>query len=178
MQNKSHMSEYIKKLTLAAMLTAMSVVIGTYCKTYLNNGSGLFRITFEHLPIIIAGMILGPVAGGMIGCASDVISYLFSVQKYAMNPIVTLGAVVVGVLPGIISKYIIKENGYKQIIVSGVFAHLFGSVIIKSIGLFTYYNWSILWRIPLYLCGIAPVEIILICLLYKNKSCRKILGWK
>ena len=150
-------------------------ISNTWTWLLLINSSNSLSI---FLPIIIAGMILGPVAGGMIGCASDVISYLFSVQKYAMNPIVTLGAVVVGVLPGIISKYIIKENGYKQIIVSGVFAHLFGSVIIKSIGLFTYYNWSILWRIPLYLCVIAPVEIILICLLYKNKSCRKILGWK
>ncbi len=177
MKKHSFVFKSIKMLTLAAMLTSMSVVIGIFCKSYLNFGAGLFRVTFEHLPIIISGMILGPVGGAMIGAASDLISYLLSPQVYPPNLIVTFGAAIVGVIPGVVSKFIIKENGYKQIIVSGIFAHLFGSVIIKSVGLFTFYHWSILWRIPLYLFAVAPIEIVLICLLYKNRSCRKILGW-
>jgi ECF transporter S component (folate family) len=175
---KQFVFESIKNMTLAAMLTAMSVVIGIICKNYLNFGAGLFRVTFENLPIIISGIVLGPVVGAMIGGASDLISYLLSAQAYPPNLIVTLGAAVVGLISGIVSRYIIRENGYKQIIVSGAFAHFVGSIIIKSAGLFTFYKWSVLWRIPLYLFAIVPVEIIIICLLYKNRSCRKILGWK
>ena len=50
----------VKALVLAAMLTAMSVVIGMFCKTLLNFGNGLFRVTFENLPIILSGIIFGP----------------------------------------------------------------------------------------------------------------------
>jgi len=51
---------------------------------------------------------------------------------------------------------------------------LIGSVVIKSIGLFTFYGWAIMWRIPLYLI-VAPIEIMLMCMLYKNKSFRRLI---
>ena len=56
----------IKRLVLGAMLAAMSVVIGIVCKNFLNFGGGLLRITFENLPIILAGIFLGPLTGGMV----------------------------------------------------------------------------------------------------------------
>ena len=52
------------RLTLGAMLAAMSVVIGMFCKSFLNFGEGLWRVTFENLPIILAGIFLGPITGG------------------------------------------------------------------------------------------------------------------
>ena len=50
-----------KKIAFAAMLVAMSVIIGIFCKNFMNFGLGLFRITFENLPIILAGIYLGPI---------------------------------------------------------------------------------------------------------------------
>ena len=47
----------LKRLVLGAMMAAMSVVIGILCKNFLNFGGGLFRITFENLPIILAGIV-------------------------------------------------------------------------------------------------------------------------
>ena len=76
---KNLLFKSIKELTLAAMLVAMSVVIGIFCKSVLNFGGGLFRITFENLPIIISGLLFGPIVGGVTGIASDLISYLLSV---------------------------------------------------------------------------------------------------
>ena len=166
---KSTVSENIKKLAFAAMLTAMSVVIGIFCKTALNFADGLFRITFENMPIILAGIIFGPIVGGAVGVASDMLSYLLSGQTYPPNLVVTLGAAVVGILSGVVAKYIIKKRGKLQFIVAGASAHLVGSVIIKSAGLFVFYNWLILWRIPTYLL-IAPLEVIMLILLYKNKA--------
>ena len=37
----------VKGMTLAAMLVAMSVVIGIFCKNYLSFGGGLFRVTCD-----------------------------------------------------------------------------------------------------------------------------------
>ena len=175
MSNKSRKS--IRILTGAAMLTAMSIVIGTFCKNFMNFGNGLFRITFENLPIIISGMLFGPVAGGAVGLATDLISYLMSSQTYPPNIIVMVGATLVGVTSGVFSKYVIKKNGYARIIISSLAAHLVGSLVVKTVGLFSYYGWAVLVRIPLYLLAIAPAEIFIICLMYKNSAIRKLFGW-
>lgn len=157
----------VKELTVAAMLVSMSVVIGIFCKSVLNFGGGLFRVTFENIPIIICGLLFGPIIGGVTGLASDLISYLLSGQVYPPNLTVTLGAAMIGAIAGAVAKFLIKKRSSFQIIVSGGLAHLVGSMIIKPIGLFTFYSWAVLWRIPLYLV-IAPIEILLICLLFKN----------
>ena len=169
--------EKIKQITTTAMMIAISVVIGYFCKTFLNFGFGLYRITFENLPIIMTGIIFGPIAGGIVGLASDMISYFLSPQTYPPNLIVTLGATMVGVVSGIVSKYVIKRKGNLQIIASGSLAHLIGSMIIKPIGLFQFYQWLTLMRIPLYLI-IAPIEIAIICLLLNRKSFAKIVGYR
>ena len=163
----------VKRLALAAMLTAMSVVIGIFCKTVLNFADGLFRITFENLPIILGGIMFGPIVGAIIGAASDLLSYLLSPQTFPPNLIVTLGASVIGMTAGIVSKLVVKRHGALQFALSGGIAHLIGSVVIKSSGLFAYYQWLILWRIPLYLV-IAPIEIMIMCLLYKNSAFRRL----
>ena len=177
-QNKKSVrkKDGVKYITQAAMMIALSVIIGIFCKTFLNFGLGLWRITFENIPILMSGIIMGPVAGGIVGLSSDLLSYFLSSQAYPPNLIVTLGATMVGVVSGLVSRFLIKRRGSVQIIVSGAFAHAVGSMIIKPIGLFQFYQWAVLFRIPLYLV-IAPLEIGLICALLKRKSFAKIVGY-
>ena len=163
----------LMRLTLGAMLAAMSVVIGMFCKSFLNFGGGLWRITFENLPIILAGVFLGPITGGMVGVVSDLTSYLLSPQVYPPNLVVTFGAFAVGVTAGLMAKYAVRQKGTRQIALSASVAHVIGSMIIKPIGLFQFYQWAVLVRIPLYLV-IAPLEILLLCLLWRQKSFRKL----
>lgn len=151
------------------MLTALSIVIGIFCKTFLNFGFGLFRVTFENFPIILSGIIFGPWVGALVGICADVLSYVLSTQSLAISPIVTLGAALVGFVSGAVSHYAVKKDGIKRIVLSALSAHLVGSVIVKSIGLFVYYGWLVVWRVPLY-AVIATLEIIVICVMYKNKN--------
>ena len=163
-----------KSLTLMAMLVAMSVVIGIFCKSVLDFG-GIFRITFENLPIILSGIVFGPITGGIVGLSSDIISYLLSGQAYPLNPVVTIGAAAVGAMSGLMAKYVVKRRGYLQIAICELSAHIIGSMIIKPIGLFAFYQWAVLWRIPIYL-GIIPTEILLLNLLYKNSGFRRLVS--
>lgn len=172
LKKKKKIFDSIKAMTVAAMLTAISVIIGIICKNFLNFGGGLFRITFENLPIIMSGILYGPIVGGLVGVASDLVSYLLSSQIYPPNLIVTAGAAAVGVISGAVSRYVVKRKGRGQIIVSGAIAHVVGSMIIKPIGLYTFYGALVLWRIPLYLI-IAPIEISLLCILFgRSGFCR------
>ncbi len=163
----------VRVLTLCAMLTAMSVVIGIFCKSFLNFGGGLFRVTFENLPILMTGILFGPILGGTVGIASDLISYLLSGQIYPPNLIVTVGAASVGIVSGLVAKLFGKEKRTACIILSAGLAHLIGSMIIKPIGLFQFYGWATLWRIPLY-CVIAPLEILILCLLFQKQAFRRL----
>lgn len=159
----------LKMLVISAMLTAIGVVIGIICKTFLDFG-GIFRITFENLPIIMSGVLFGPVVGGMVGAAVDIISALAAGQ--APLPFVMVGSITVGVVSGVMAKYIVRQKGTRQIALSAAAAHLIGSMIIKPIALFTIYEWAVLFRIPIYMV-IAPIEIFILCLLFKNRSfCR------
>ncbi len=158
-----------RRITFSALLVAMSVIIGIFCKNFMNFGGGLFRVTFENLPIILSGILFGPVTGGLVGIATDLISYLLSAQIYPPNLIVTFGAMMIGVTSGVVSHFFVKKMGYAKLIISGVVAHLIGSVVIKSIGLYTFYGIAVLWRIPLY-AVIVAIEVSIMCLLYKNSN--------
>lgn len=174
MKKKAPVFRNVTTLTVAAMLAAISVVIGIFCKNFLNFGNGLFRITFENLPILLAGFWLGPVIGGMVGVASDLISYLLSNQVYPPNLIVTAGACVIGVVSGLLFRLPIK-NINLRIIGSALAAHFAGSVVIKSIGLYQFYGIAVLWRIPIYFV-IATLEILLLCILFKRRSFSNLIG--
>ena len=167
-----------KALAIAksAMLVALSVIIGTFCKTFLNFDGGLLRITFENIPIIMAGLIYGPLAGGVVGASSDLVSYFMSPQIYPPNLVVTLGATMVGVVAGLSAKFVVKRRGSVQIIVSVALAHIVGSMVIKTAGLFQYYQYLALLRIPLYVV-IGGVEATLLCLLLKRRSFAKVVGY-
>ena len=167
----------VRTLTLAAMLTAMSVVIGIFCKTVLNFGNGLFRITFENLPILLSGLLYGPFVGGMVGICSDLVSYLLSAQSYPPNLIVTAGAMLVGVLSGAMGKILARRGRRTRIVLSCAIAHLVGSVVVKSIGLYQFYGMLVLWRIPVYLV-VASLEITVLCLLLGRESFRKLMKYE
>ena len=167
----------VRVLTTSAMLTALSIVIGIFCKNFLDFGMGLFRVTFENFPIILSGIMFGPLVGTLVGISSDVLSYVLSTQSFAISPIVTLGAALVGFISGFVSHRIIKRDGVLKIVFSALFAHLIGSVIVKSAGLFVYYGWLVLWRIPLY-AVISTLEIIILVSMYKNKNFHSLISYK
>ena len=164
----------IVRICVAAMLIAMSVVIGIFCKSLLNFFGGMMRITFENLPIIVTGLLFGPIVGAVAGAISDLLSYLLSPQIYMPNFVVTAGAALIGFIPGIISRFIIRKRSVMQITVSVVASHLIGSLIVKTAGLISIYGWGVLLRIPTYMIIIAA-ELTVLILLYKKTAFRSLM---
>lgn len=165
-----------KKLVFAALMTAMCVIIGWICKSYLTFGA--IRVTFENIPVFLAGILLGPVYGGAVGAAADIISAILS--GFSINPVVTLGAASIGIIAALLTRYVVKSKGFLQILASVMPAHIVGSMVVKSFGLWYFYGYAlplILARIPLYLV-IGLIETYIIYILCKNSRLTSSFGSK
>jgi ECF transporter S component (folate family) len=156
-------------------MVAVCVVIGWICKSYFTFGT--IRVTFDNFPLMLVGILLGPVWGAVVGVASDLVSCLMS--GYAINPIITLGAASVGLVSGVLSRYIIKGRNFASVLILSLASHAVGSVVIKSIGLWTIYRYPFYAvigpRIPLYIV-IAVVEAYFMYAVLKNKRLNTMFG--
>ncbi len=133
---KNSSSSGLRKISITAMLMALSVVIGILCKNFLTWGV-YYRVTFENFPVILAGFCFGPVYGAAAAVGADIISCLCSTNPM-VNPVITCGAAAVGFLSGFV-PYLFRKSGSKAslrlvLAVTVALAHLIGQVIIKSIG--------------------------------------------
>lgn len=164
----------VRVLVASAVLAAMSFILGKFLQIP-NPLSEIFRISFENLPIILAGVCFGPWVGGMVGAVADLVGCML--YGYPINPLITLGAVAVGIAAGAVSHYFVKRPLWLSLAAATLAAHLIGSVGVKSLGLAAWYLSSynmgleelMLWRLLLY-CVIGSVEFLLIRLLLGNSA--------
>ncbi len=164
----------LQGLCFAGILSAMSIILGKFLQIP-NPFQDFIRISFENLPIIIAGFSLGPIAGALVGTVADLIGCVL--YGYSINPIITVGAASVGLVSGFIANYIVKKPLLLKVVASTVAAHIVGSVLIKSAGLAVWYlskyelgYWEfVAWRLLNYAL-VATAECIIIYLLLRNSA--------
>ena len=154
-------------IAICAMLAAMSIVCGKFLAIPFGD---VIRISFENLPILLASLMFGPVAGGVTAVAADIFGCFL--RGYALNPIITLGALAIGVISGIIFKLMKKSGTPLKATVGVLVSHVIGSVIIKTFGLAAFYSMPfytlLLWRGLNYLI-VAALDLTAIMIITKNK---------
>ncbi len=160
----------VKVLTLTAMMIAMSVVIGILCKNFLT-WNIYYRFTLENLPIFFVAIAFGPFIGAAAGVLADLVSCLCSTNP-AVNPIISLGALMVGFMAGLVSHHTNFKNENARIILSVAIGHLIGQVGIKSVGKILWYGMP--WYGVFLGLGFSvlagAVEVFILRRLLKNKS--------
>ena len=92
-------------LVKAALLAAVSVVLTRFF-SYMVPLGGLpaLRVGFGSVPLIVSGIMLGPLVGGIVGVVSDVVGYMINPMGGAYFPGFTLTAALYGVISGILFK--------------------------------------------------------------------------
>ena len=169
--SQKHLRSNLRLLAVSAFLAALSIICGKYLALSLGN---VLRFSFENLPILLAGMMFGPVAGALVGAVADLVGCLM--VGYTVNPLVTLGAVCVGVLGGLLFRLTKKLPLLWQTCITVILTHLVASVIIKTFGLAAYYDMPfhvlLLYRLLNYaIVGVA--EWLLLYTVLKNKALRR-----
>lgn len=138
------MKKGLRFITVNAMMIALSVVIGIICKNYFTFNV-YYRITFENFPIIVIGLLFGPVSAGIAAVIADFISCICSGGGF--NPIISLGACTVGLISGCFKNAVRGERPSLYTAAAVALSHLVGQVAIKSVAKI------IMFGMPLY--GIA-----------------------
>lgn len=133
-----------RKLVFLSFSIALSIILTRIFSIRIAIGGveGI-RIGFGALPIILAGILFGPIAGGNVGAIGDILGYLINPMG-AYMPHFTLTSFLTGFIPGLLSYYLFKQQiNYFSLLISIAIGQVITSIIL--VPLFT----QILFGIPL-----------------------------
>ena len=95
-----------RTLCTLSMLIAVSIVLSRLLGFYATES---LRVSFEYFPIILAGIIFGPIAGAVVGGLSDLLgSVLFSGMGFF--PPLIVGPIMAGLLSGLLARYFFRNK--------------------------------------------------------------------
>ncbi|TAH63959.1 MAG: folate family ECF transporter S component [Gottschalkiaceae bacterium] len=102
-----------RSLVGASLLTAISIVL-TRVFSFMIPLAGLptLRFGIGEVPLIISGILFGPLVGGLSGVIADLIGVMINLQGSAFFPGFTLSSILWGVIPGVLFS-LIRKNKFK-----------------------------------------------------------------
>lgn len=102
-----------KLLVSCGLLVGISIILTRiFSYTIPIAGFPVLRIGFGDIPVIISGMIFGPIAGALTGGVSDILGFMINPMGGPYIPGLTISATLRGLLPGLI-YWAIKNNKIK-----------------------------------------------------------------
>mgnify|MGYP004679828069 FL=1 len=122
-------------LTVCALLTALSVILARLLTII---PSEISRFSLEAVPILLAGLLFGPVPGAAVGFAADFIGCLFS--PFGYNPIFCLPPILYGLWAGLLRGYVWTKPTVWRVALAVFPAALCGSVLWQSAALTLVYG--------------------------------------
>lgn len=135
MNSKQSRNMTTKTLAYCALLAALSVVLARWVIPMPN---AFTRFSIEAVPIFLAGILFGPMAGAMVGFSSDLIGCLFS--GFGYNPIFCVPPILYGLCGGLFRHRITGKANLLWLIMGFLLPVIFGSVLYQSTTLaYVYY---------------------------------------
>ncbi len=155
-----------KTMVHCSFLIALSILL-THVLTI---STPILRFNLGGVPILLAGVLYGPLGGCVVGMLSDLIGG--TLAGYSINPMITVGTSLTGLLMGCCYHYLPLKKLHWKLLSGVVWGNLIGSVIVNSLALRIYYGyaWAVLAaRIPNNLI-VGTIEFLILCYICKNKG--------
>ncbi|MEW6106137.1 MAG: folate family ECF transporter S component [Bacillota bacterium] len=153
-----------QNIVACGLLTAISVVFTRLLSFMIPiGGVGAIRLGFGPLPIIMAGIMFGPAAGGAVGMLADVVGYAVNPMGGAYIPWLTITAAMTGIVPGVVMRLCRHEPPTFKTILMAVTAGQF----VSSIVLTPYVLYKVL-HVPIWVN--IPLRVVAQCILIPTYS--------
>ena len=159
----------VYRLILCALLCALSIVLTRWATINL----GFVHLGFGNLPVVLAGVLLGGWPGFAVGAVADMVGGILA--GYAINPLITLGAALIGGVAGWCWRALPTQNETARLGAALLADHLLGSTVVNSLALHIFYGYP--WvtldtRVPNMLAQVV-MEVLVIRALLGNAAFRK-----
>ena len=89
-----------KTLVFASFLVGINLILTRVLVFMMVDGS--VRASIGNIPLILSGLLLGPLAGLMTGIVSDLVGFLLNSHGFPFHPGFTLSSGLTGFIPGIV----------------------------------------------------------------------------
>ncbi len=156
----------VKTLVTTALFIAISIVLARFCVIYITPS---VRINFGNIPIMLTGLLFGPIIGAAAGAIADVVGSV-SLAALGWYPPITVSAALMGLIPGLLAFLVKREQTLPRTAVIVFVSNLCASMLWTTFWLSKLYGngfWTLASvRVPLYL-GMTVVESIVIFAVYK-----------
>lgn len=136
---KVHFSkkELIYRITFSAVFIALGAVLKT-----VSINTGELRIGFFEIPVFLAGMLLGPFFGALVGIGAD---FVYSISSgYSYSVIMMCSALMWGFLGGLLHN---KKVGFVKTLLMCLIASVVATTI-NSVQLYIYYGIGMFANLP------------------------------
>ena len=156
----------LRKVVVLSLLSAMSIVLGKFLAIPWGD---ILRFSLESMPIFFVAFVYGPVESVAVALVADLLGCVL--RGYAINPIVTLGGVVLALVASLSFRLFRRLPNAARYSLPIVLGHLLGSVVVKTFGLAAFYSigpWELmLWRLLNYVI-VALMDGAVIFALFKS----------
>ena len=156
----------VNSMVMTALLISISVVLARFCVVYITPS---VRINFGNVPIMLSGLMFGPVIGALSGLIADIIGSVL-LSALGWYPPLTVSAAIMGFVPGILAFLFKNEQNMKRTLIIVFCSNFFGTMLWSTFWLAKLSNvtfWSLaVVRFPLYI-GMTVLESILLLAIYR-----------
>lgn len=146
-----------RTLVLSALLAAMSIVLARFCVIWITPS---VRVNFGNIPVMLAGLMLGPVAGALVGAVADIVGSTV-LSPYGWYAPLSVGPALIGLIAALPRGRVRKNPKYTRVLAVTLISNVIASMAYTT-WILSGYNGTpfpalIAVRVPLYV-GISLVE--------------------
>ncbi len=96
-----------RDITISALLAASAIVLGATGLGFIPVPTPAGRATIMHIPTILAGILEGPITGGVVGLIFGLYSFFTTAVPFLRDPII---AITPRVLIGVFAAYTFRKT--------------------------------------------------------------------
>jgi ECF transporter S component (folate family) len=101
----------VRKITLAALLASVSIVLTRFFGIVIPlGGFPSLSLDLGSVPILLSGIVLGPIFGGIVGLTSDLVGFAINPRGGIFHFGFTINSILTGVIPGLIFVFLKNKN--------------------------------------------------------------------
>lgn len=162
-----------RTLVFCALLAALQVVLA---RLIVPMPAADVRFSIEAIPVVLSGLLFGPLAGALVGFSADLVGCLFS--GFGYNPIFALPPILYGLCGGLFQGYVARKPSLMRIFLTYLPAVVLGSILYQSFALTYIYSkdgafWAAFWtRLSarsVQFVATMVIEVVITNLLFKSR---------